>query len=93
MSRRRTGCKDQVWGGLLAVFPSSAPGAARPVTLLWLCSWIAEKQKRHEELERRKRKDAVKRDSAAQPEAPQGAAPQQGSAGPQTNITVDPLLS
>ena len=52
-----------------------------------------EKQKRHEELERKRRKEAVKRDSAAQPEAPQGAAPQQGQAGPQTNITVDPLLS
>ena len=75
------------------MFPSSAPGAARPVTSLCPCSWIAEKQKRHEELERKRRKEAVKRDSAAQPEAPQGTAPQQGQAGPQTNITVDPLLS
>ena len=91
MSRSRAGCKEQLWGG--AVPLSNAPGAARPVTPLWLRSWIAEKQKRHEELQRKQRKAAVKRDGAAQPEAPQGAAPQQGSAGPQTNITVDPLLS
>jgi len=55
-----------------------------------VCSWIAEKQKRHEEDQRKKRKDAVK---GRQSTAGDGQAPQQAAAGPQTSITVDPLLS
>ena len=83
--RKSSPSEQRTWGG---------HSLARPVTLHWPCSWIAEKQKRHKEEERKRRRAAGKRGGdGAQPEAPQGAAPQQGSAGPQTSITVAPLLS
>ncbi|CAL5223152.1 g5620 [Coccomyxa viridis] len=57
-----------------------------------LTSWIGEKRKRHEEEQRKKRKEATSK--GLKKPSDDGQAPQQqGSAGPQTNITVDPLLS